>query len=238
MPPTALKFSAPALPEPPCSFTVTHLPLPQSKKSVTKVDSSKSSTSSTLVSYVEADTLNPRRPICGLIGVVWEGSWRAHVGVDIVSIQAIADSGFHGVLTSGIEGLARIWDANGRLLGTLDAQPRFCAPMPSWEKTGGSLALLLKKQKEKYAKSREDKKSAEAAVIHLRTQSANLDEEIIENDFDGDAGKVALSKILATIPKVYGPGVGSGYAFDRYSMSHVCSERVIDARFVHIPPNC
>jgi hypothetical protein len=238
MPPTALKFSAPALPEPPCSFTVTHLPLPLSKKSVTKVDSSKSSTSSSLVSYVEADTLNPRRPICGLIGVVWEGSWRAHVGVDIVSIQAIADSGFHGVLTSGMEGLARIWDANGRLLGTLDAQPRFCAPMPSWEKTGGSLALLLKKQKEKYAKSREDKKNAEAAVSHLRTQSANLDEEITENDFDGDAGKLALSKILATIPKVYGPGVGSGYAFDRYSMSHVCSERVIDARFVHIPPNC
>ena len=239
LPPSALKFSAPALPEPPCSFTVTHLPLPQSKRAALKVSSTKASSGPPLVTFVEPETLNPRRPLCGLIGVIWEGSWRAHVGVDIVSIQAIADSGLHAVITSGMEGLARIWDSNGRLLGTLDAQPRFCAPMPVWEKSGGgSLALLLKKQKEKYSKAQEEKKSAEAATSQFKTQAANVEDEAVAEDFDGDAGKLALSKILATIPKVYGPGIGSGYAFDRYSMSHVCSERVIDARFVHIPPNC
>lgn len=241
LPPSALKFSAPALPEPPCAFTVTHLPLPQSTRAAAaafKVSSTKPSSGPALVTIIEPETLNPNRPLCGLIGVVWEGSWRAHVGVDIVSIQAIADSGLHAIFTSGMEGLARIWDSNGRLLGTLDAQPRFCAPMPTWEKSGGSLALLLKKQREKYNKAQEDKKKAEASMSQFKTETSNLDDEAAADDFEGDAGKVALSKILATIPKVYGPGVGSGYAFDRYSMSHVCSERVFDARFVHIPPNC
>jgi hypothetical protein len=62
--------------------------------------------------------------LAGPPGVVWEGSWRAHAPGDIVSLTPIADSGRHALLSGSQDGLARIWDPCGRLLGTLDPHPR------------------------------------------------------------------------------------------------------------------
>lgn len=76
--------------------------------------------------------------------VVWEGSWRAHSGGDITSLSVVHDSGVHCLLTAGVDGLARLWDSEARLCGTLDPTPRFTAPVPEFtadsvgEGVGGS----------------------------------------------------------------------------------------------------
>jgi len=63
------------------------------------------------------------------LGVVWEMAWAAdrHALVCIRFIQHC-----NAVLVASVSGLARLWDLQGRLLGTLDTTPRFMAPEPIW----------------------------------------------------------------------------------------------------------
>jgi WD40 repeat protein len=59
-------------------------------------------------------------------GPVWEGSWRAHGSgdVNVTSLRVVHDTGIHALLSAGNDGLARLWDAEGRLLGTLEPRPQ------------------------------------------------------------------------------------------------------------------
>ena len=64
-------------------------------------------------------------------GVLWESAWAADPAA-LVSCTYLPGS--RCLLTAGESGLARLWDNEGHLLGTLDTTPRFTAPEPTWAK--------------------------------------------------------------------------------------------------------
>jgi hypothetical protein len=208
--------------------------------------------------------------LAGPLGAVWEGSWRAHQSGDVVSLQALADSGFHGLLSAGQDGLARIWDTCGRLVGSLDPQPRFTAPMPDWERHDPLPELLEKTMARNSAAaaamaggaggkdddqfSLPSEMSAHGADARPAkgtrgggsrgaggvtgadgaAQGNGGGEE--EEDEDGENAESHQGSGAA--PPEYGPGSGSGYSFDKWSMTHICTDRVYDGRMVYVPAGC
>ena len=185
-------------------------------------------------------------------GAVWEGAWRAHAGGDVSVVSVIADSGFHGVLTGSQDGLARMWDHDGRLLGTLDGMPRFTAPPPSWE-----IEEVIKSDEEvrKQAEEVADTENklmghavaagtAKASAAGALPTAATVDDDddddkkdAVDPDAASDDPFAAASRdpTDADVPLLYGPGHGTGWSFDKLSMVHVTRERVMDGRSVYIP---
>jgi hypothetical protein len=187
--------------------------------------------------------------ISGPVGVVWEGSWRAHATGDVTSLSTISDSGVQGLLSSGQDGLARVWDGCGRLLGTLDPQPRFTAPRPDWETplvTQEVVNLTINQAKAKALEETEAgirNRGGDEGDSPLKDRKHGHGEDGDGNG-NGDGGhhgkpkthaEAVLAPLLAAVPSLYGPGRGTGYSFDRYSMTHVCTERVFDGRIVWVP---
>lgn len=180
--------------------------------------------------------------LAGPPGVIWENSWRAHQIGDVVSLQAIADSGFHGLLSAGLDGLARIWDTCGRLVGSLDPQPRFTAPMPEWERQDTLQELLDKTMaKRRQNSDRDDVFSLPTDASAPGSDSSPTHHNLHSPDHHGhdDDDRHHHHKDryaeAAAIPVEYGPGNGSGYSFDRWSMTHVCTDRIYDGRLVYVP---
>jgi hypothetical protein len=119
--------------------------------------------------------------------------------------------------SASADGLARVWDHSGRLLGTLDSQPRFTAPRPAWDAT----------LDEEFASARYSEVSAAPTARELAPKTARE---------AGDAFSSAMLEPAAhDAPFVYGPGRGTGYSFDRWSLTHVAAERLFDGRLVFVP---
>ncbi len=87
---------------------------------------------------LRAAALAPRKPsvtealpngTADHLGVVWEMAWGADRNA-LVKIEYLQKCNV--VLVASVSGLARLWDNDGRLLGTLDTTPRFMAPEPIW----------------------------------------------------------------------------------------------------------
>lgn len=134
----------------------------------------------------------PGGPACHC-GVLWELSWKAHAG-SVVSLKVL--SADNSLLSASSTGLARVWDNEGRLLGTLDTTPRYTAPVPTW------------------AAPTDDQPHQEDLFSKLGKEA------------DGMSCPTGFSRPDEQHEQAFGVGTGSGHPDDRTSMIHVCTRRV------------
>jgi len=139
-------------------------------------------------------------------GVVWEGAWWAHDGA--VSSVQFGGGDVGATLTSGVDGLARVWDGEGRLLGTLDTSPRFMAGAPEWEAAAAEGRPARAAARAAAA--------AEAAAAGVTASAAGLDAAAV------DAADVCE-----------GVGTGAPRPDDATSMRHVAVRRVMRRTVAH-----
>lgn len=141
----------------------------------------------------------PGGPACHR-GVLWELSWNAHAG-SVVSLKVLAAD--NSVLSASSTGLARVWDNEGRLLGTLDTTPRYTAPVPTW------------------AAPTDDQPHQEDLFSKLGKEA------------DGMSCPTGFSRPDEQHEQAFGVGTGSGHPDDRTSMIHVCTRRVYAPHQLH-----
>ena len=176
-------------------------------------------------------------------GPVWEGSWSAHSNGDITSLSCVCDTGVNLLLSGGSDGLARLWDGEGRLVGTLDPLPRYTAPVPDWTTDNYKAKQTSTQQRS----NTEDNAPAVSSRRTATTPSAATPGDIDAAPVPRLAGATTAAAasnlhpggggfhLPYNIPIAYGPGRGSGYSFDAFSMTHLTTERVYHASSVWVP---
>lgn len=177
--------------------------------------------------------------LAGIGGAVWEGSWRAHATGDVTSLQVVADSGLFLVLSAGQDGLARVWDMEGRLWGTLDPLPQFTASKAAWENQDFLSEMLQRQLEMQKAKAMEAVARLEAKrKMHIGLSKQEAD--AVLQDWEDEQSKPPPEAAkpppeVYAVPKSYGPGYGSRVSYDKQSLAHVSTERVYDGRLIYIP---
>jgi len=93
---------------------------------------------------------------------VWEGAWMGHSGA-IRGLEYSVEG--RALLSASLDGLARLWDTEGRLLGTLDSTPRFMAAAPQWSGVHQQAKVLAETEEEAAAAREQAEAMARARAL-------------------------------------------------------------------------
>lgn len=147
-----------------------------------------------------------------LCSPVWEGAWMGHTA-SIRDMEYSTEG--QALATASLDGLTRIWDGDGRLLGTLDTTPRFMAPAPHWSGVVDQARVLAETEKE----AAEARRAARLAV-----EKAAADGSASEGEEEQEEAAGPKRRHRGGRKAVYrsgGVGVGSSSSDDKESMRHV-----------------
>jgi hypothetical protein len=168
------------------------------------------------------------------MGVVWEGAWWAHDG-PIMSVQHAAGD-LRATLTSSVDGLARIWDLEGRLLGTLDTSPRFMAPAPEWDPTSNAITGQVSEDEDSSASDSDDDDDEEGEEEHEEEADESKEQQPAEGEL-GSATRRARKRSQsslksATLASAKGSGGAGPERGRRRRRKGKPAERVVDVAAV------
>lgn len=151
-------------------------------------------------------------------GALWEGAWKGHQQ-SITRLHVIVDNGT--LASSSYDGLSRIWDSEGRLLGALTANPPDAPALPRWVSSTNdfdSISDVLLAAGHS-AGQIEAVEKAEARLNGL-SWAGGLQREEGPNNIAMD------EENLIDTHKCMGVGTGSGASDDYTSMRHVAIYRL------------